>query len=674
MESGKTSSLRSVRVKPERLKSLNTIIASSPSASRQTSQLPSPPPSSDTSTSTPSSTPSTTPTGGSQSVLERQLNSPLISQQVPPPSSPPGLPVSTVTSNASAVVTLTPPPEKDIKEMKLDSKQTTLLAQGKENIPFFDEKPIFLDKPIVQPRSPEVIDLESESDTSRDKIIIPSFKKRKLEILREGGLEVTPVDLDARPTVIQPNAISAPMTVKSEEKSLSLPPATIPNSIPKLISLTVTPDIGHMLPSTPENHSSHQQIRHQSPTKQPTNHNSNTSPSSNTLSSRVINLGNNSNTTLLQLYANANAAVSSASTSSSAKHRFVAPTVPNGRVAPPRVTQSRSIFAHNEKMVYGNPKDILTTPKYPPSPPVQPPQRTESSPGGVLDLTQKPAFFRPSLEIVRVPVVPRPNPINLETRNAHNRDKTLESPRKGQFSNYAGMIDSRTMASNNLEITLVNPKKLHSSSPQLPSPPTRNNTSMPNQRRQQMNGKYPVRSEPISPYTPRKSTHPVIPNVPNLSQLNNASSFSRSSNHHHIAVDKRKGVETGNEHHRRISEGNKTTMMVNQIQETLQKQNDSSRRHSVPNIPSGFVPAMSQNNAAFLAQLPNNPGKFLPMLDPMYYPALYNGFFPPPMSNAASSPFLSPEFSAYYKELLASSSQPRLGMAGQLPPTVPTSK
>lgn len=660
MESGKTSSLRSVRVKPDRLKSLNTIIANTPSASQQASQLPSPPPSSTTSSSTPNSTPSTTPTGGSQSVLERQLNSPLISQQVPPPSSPPGLPVSAVTSNSPTVVTLTPPPENDIKEIKLDPKQTTLLAQGKENIPLFDEKPIFLEKPIVPPRSPEVIDLENESDSSRDKIIIPSFKRQKLEILREGGLEVTAVD--SRPSVIQPNS-TPPATVKSEEKPLvSLSQVSAP-SIPKLISVTVTPDIGHILPSSQENHNHH--TKHQTPTKS-TNHNSSTSPSN-----RVINLGNSN--ALIQLYANANVAVSNTTTTQSSNHRFVAPVVSNGRVVPPRVTQSRSIFAHNEKMVYGNPKDILSTQKYlPPVAVVQPPPRNECLPTGVLDLTQKqPTFSRPSLEIVRVPIVQRPNLINLDTRNAHNKTKTLDSPRKEQFPNYPSVLDSRTMASNNLEITLVNPKKQHSSS-QLPSPPSRN--SMPIQRRQQqqLNGKYPVRSEPVSPYTPRKPVHPVIPNVPNLSQLNNISSFSRCNQQ--MSIDKRKTPDIGKEHHRRISEGDKTTGQ--QIIDVTQKHNDAARRHSVPNIPSGFVPNITQNNAAFLAQLPNNPGKFLPMIDPMYYPALYNGFFPPmqqPLSTAATAPFLSPEFNAYYKELLASSSQSRLGIAGQ-PPTVPTSK
>ena len=93
-ESGKTSSLRSVRVKPERLKSLNTIIATSNSTPANQQQLPTSPTSllttsnnttSSSATSSPTGTPpaSTTPTNANQhSVLERQLNSPLISQQV----------------------------------------------------------------------------------------------------------------------------------------------------------------------------------------------------------------------------------------------------------------------------------------------------------------------------------------------------------------------------------------------------------------------------------------------------------------------------------------------------------------------------------------------------------------------------------------------------------------
>ncbi|KZC07679.1 AT-rich interactive domain-containing protein 5B [Dufourea novaeangliae] len=753
-ETGKTSSLRSVRVKPERLKSLNTMIANStPSPSQEASQLPSPPPSSNTSISTPSSTPSTTPTNGAgnQSVLERQLNSPLISQQVPPSCSPPGLPVTTVATNASTVVTLTPPPEKDMKEIKLDPKQTTLLAQGKENIPLFGEKSIFAEKTtIAPPRSPEVIDLESESDTSRDKIIIPSFKKRKLEILREGGLEVTAVDLDTRPSVIQSSNPPAPAAMKTEEKPpISYPLPVTPNSIPKLISVTVTPDIGHML-SSPHEHQHHPNhpARLQVPNKQPpahhhNNNNTTTVNNNNMVNSRVINLGTSNNAALLQLYANANVPPPASAVHQTNNHRFVPP---NGRIYPPKVTQSRSIFAHNEKTVYGDPKDIiLVPPKYRPSlhrmqppPPQQQHQHHHHNHNhhpinnnndytghvGVLDLTQKsaekPVFPRPSLEIVKVPVVPRPNPLNLEMRNSSTiKEKPTDCSKRGGggggvgggggcgsggggYPGYQNVLDSRTMASNNLEITIVNPKPNNHASPpvRVPSPPNRISAPSPGQRRHQVNGKYTTtRSEPVSPYTPRKPTnhHPVIPNVPNLNHLNSGNSYPRigqaamQQQQQQISIDRRKNVETsGKEQHnhqhqqRRISEGDKSLItqqqqqhhhhQQQQQQQQDARQTDAGRRHSVPSIPSGFVPTVPQANPAFLPQLPTNtPGKFLPILDPMYYSAFYNGLFPPPIPPTAPTSFLPPEFSAYYKELLASS-QPRLGMAGQHQPAAPTSK
>ncbi|XP_011685912.1 PREDICTED: uncharacterized protein LOC105448816 isoform X2 [Wasmannia auropunctata] len=767
-ETGKTSSLRSVRVKPDRLKSLNTIIANNATpSSQQASQLPSPPPSSNTSISTPNSTPSTTPTNGTsnnQSVLERQLNSPLISQQVPPSCSPPGLPVTSVATNASTVVTLTPPPEKDMKEIKLDPKQTTLLAQGKENIPLFGGEK-FAEKTMVPPvsRSPEVIDLENESDTSRDKIIIPSFKKRKLEILREGGLEVTAVDLEARPSVIQSSVImspqqqqqqlqqqqqqqhhspSLPATMKSnEEKQSSVSPYPLPvtpNSIPKLISVTVTPDIGHMLPSPQEHHNHPPRV---SAIKQlPAHHNNNNISmmnNNNVANSRIINLGSSNNTALLQLYANANVMPSTMSAQQQ-NHRFVPPNIPNGRLLPPKVTQSRSIFVHNERTVYGNPKDIILTspPKYPPPHQAQQQQqqqhqRSQHSQmcssndighgGGVLDLTQKssekPAFPRPSLEIVRVPVVQRPNPLNLDVRNSPvAKDKlpdrpAVDCPKRIPPFGYQSVIDSRTIASNNLEITLVNPKHKnnhHLIPPhvQIPSPPNKNSAigtigsaqrrqqQQPQQQQQQMNGKYTVRSEPVSPYTPRKPSHPIIPNIPNLNHLNHSGSpFPRmqattlQQQQQQMSIDRRKAAaEAGRDNqHRRISEGEKSSLAAQQQQQQHQesRQGEAGRRHSLPSIPSGFVPTVPQNNSAAYplpSQLPPNAsGKFLPILDPMYYSAFYNPLFPPPIPprGAATASFLPPEFSAYYKELLASSQSRLTGMAGQPPhqqPAAPTSK
>uniref|UniRef100_A0A0C9RMP8 ARID5B_1 protein n=1 Tax=Fopius arisanus TaxID=64838 RepID=A0A0C9RMP8_9HYME len=651
----KTSSLRSVRVKPERLKSLNTIISSMPT-SMPSSNPPTPPPSSNASnTSSTSITPSTTPTD-SQSVLERQLNSPLVNNQQSPPTPP--APPHQITQNPSAVVTLTPPPERDFKELKLESqnpKQTTLLAQGKENIPLFGEKAQFITtERINPPNSPEVIDLELESDSSRDKIIIPSFKKRKLEILREGGLEVTAVELDSRPSVIQATItpVTVPITPKRDD-DISCSSPTIPTStnVPKLISVTVTPDIGHMLPSPGD-------IETQIRSSKAHNNNCNSTVNNNS-SNRVINIGASNNSNLLQLYTNAG----SVPTSPISPGRY---NNSGERILPPKVTQSKSIFGHTERMVYGNPKDILAHQKYQQAvvQQVQPPCATINHGGGVLDLTakqldQSQSFARPNLEIVRVPVVPRPNSMSIEMKPVTIKDKIQESSRKSPF-NYP-MLDSRTMASNNLEITLVNPKAKPQA--QLPSPVRNGNSissinsvnmNVQSQRMRMQNGKLSVRPvESLSPYSSRKPTgQQVIPNIPNLNHL--AAYPVRGINPHQHGVEKRKS-ETRDQH-----------MSIENAQ-TAQRQD---RRHSMPNISSGFVPSVP-HNSGYVNQLPNA-GKYLPggmgMLDPVYYSAICSGLFPPPMSPA--SPYLSPEFNAYYKELLGG--QARVPPMGQ--PTIPTSK
>lgn len=310
--------------------------------------------------------------------------------------------------------------------------------------------------------------------------------------------------------------------------------------------------------------------------------------------------------------------------------------------------------------------------------------RMDPPPGGILDLTQrvipeKPMLNRPNLEIVRVPVVPRPSPINLDTRNS-SRDKFQP---KSPFtpSGFPNVLDHKTITGNNLEITLVSPKKAPVT-PQIsvsPVPPIRSNPNSPQRSKQHMNGKYPSRSEPVSPYTPRKQSTPqqVIPNVPNLSHLNTSLSYSKNP-YPQISIDKRKSTPESQYHHRRISEGEKSGLppqMRQQHQDMMppvskqQKQSSlqsesSSRRHSMPGISPAFLPGLPQNNPAFLAaaQLSNNAGgKFLPhMFDPMYY--MYNGLFPSPMLPTAAAPFLPPELSAYYKELLASTAaQARLG-------------
>lgn len=89
---------------------------------------------------------------------------------------------------------------------KIPEKSVSPL-EGKENIPMTaTEIQTKIDDDIFEvpykPPTPEIIDLDSENE---DGSVIYDVKKRKLDILKEGGLEVTAVsEMKERPTVIQP--------------------------------------------------------------------------------------------------------------------------------------------------------------------------------------------------------------------------------------------------------------------------------------------------------------------------------------------------------------------------------------------------------------------------------------------------------------------------------------
>ncbi|KAH0551824.1 hypothetical protein KQX54_001778 [Cotesia glomerata] len=472
-------------------------------------------------------------------------------------------------------------------QRKQELQQRTFVSEQQEKQQIF-RKNFDQQRPQQIPRvpSPEVIDLESEPETppptaptitttsstststnSRDKIIIPTFKKRKLEILREGGLEVTAVDLADRPSVIQAHP-------NSPLPSSALPsPKDQPEPKQKLISVTVTPDISHILTADKMNN-------------------------------------------------NCNA------------KKYIAP-------VPPKVIQSHSIFSGNERVIYGNPKDILSNSKY-----------AASSPD-VLDLTKAAqSFSRPNLEIVRVPVVPRPTLFKNSSSNmADNYDKPAVDKLPSKI---LPMLDSRTIASNNLEITLVNPKG--NKIPTNYQSSVRQNGAVVTKVKS--SSKYPE-----SPYS--RKNH--IVNVPNLNNLHYGSSSSAT-------VRQVPRVEKMADS-RRISESDLGKYNLKMAYQQSKERERYDRRHSVPNLPSGFIPTTPQFYP------PASPGvvqnKFMPgpMIDPIYYSAIYNGLFtpgqvpspvrPPGHSSVAPSvggsgnqSYLPPlEFNDYYKNLLTQQQQ-----------------
>lgn len=236
-----------------------------------------------------------------------------------------------------------------------------------------------------------------EGNTNTNPSIIQEVKKRKLDILKEGGLEVTPVTSflsssaikDARPSVIQ--QASAPMHVAAR---------------------SMIPDKRHMPP-----------------------------PSTNMLpTKRQVHLQNN----IPQIPLVSSLQSLSKQTNKPTTFEY------NNDQSPPKVVQSKSIYSYSEKTVYGNPKDLCGTS----SPQVHSPRFAGASVrqtgGDILDLRVT-SPQKPVVEIMRIPsVTTAPQlPMNLKD-NKQPRGTNKKQPTMP-------FMEGKKIGSN-LEITLVGPQ------------------------------------------------------------------------------------------------------------------------------------------------------------------------------------------------------------------------
>nr|CAI5853003.1 unnamed protein product [Callosobruchus analis] len=192
-----------------------------------------------------------------------------------------------------------------------------------------------------EPERSEITITPAAAESFKNKFI-QEVKKRKLDILKEGGLEVTPVkpslllDSPARPSVIQQTSSPKPM----QPPSITSVPRRTSADFPQTLNISKI-----RIPPT-------------TPTKKPS-----------------VPTTNNS-------------------------FAFM-----NGSV-PPKVVQSKSIYTYSEKTIYGNPKDVLTTfqpavahtPKFRDTIP-------QHSGGDPVDLSVT-SPQKPVLEIMRVPQIP----------------------------------------------------------------------------------------------------------------------------------------------------------------------------------------------------------------------------------------------------------------------------
>lgn len=252
-------------------------------------------------------------------------------------------------------------------------------VEGKENIPISNANDPTeaknsdndLAEVPYKPKSPEIIDLESDtyktitSNNALSNSILHEVKKRKLDILKEGGLEVTPVrstlpSTDIRPTVIQPNLPAVQIgsiTVTADKRSM--PPPSINATLIKRSSTTP-----HLLPP-------------------------NSAPS-----------------------------LTKPKPPSGTSYTYM-----NG-TCPPKVLQSKSIYSPSEKTVYGDPKVCFVPPMHPVHAPKFVGNGSKQNGADILDLTVK----RPQKPIVAIMQVPSMQMSNIPWNRTKENHKKPQIP------------------------------------------------------------------------------------------------------------------------------------------------------------------------------------------------------------------------------------------------------
>ncbi|XP_067007860.2 AT-rich interactive domain-containing protein 5B [Anabrus simplex] len=254
--------------------------------------------------------------------------------------------------------------------------------------------------------APEVIDLAEDSPVKIGKTTVPAVKKRKLDILKEGGLEVT--------------AITSPPAVAERRQSVIQHAAPIQASDSQ-VSITVTPDVSHILgsPATDLASTPSPSLSYDSPTQQQT-----------------VNSGQDYNKAIT-IY-----------TSPEARSR---PSSRSGGWTPPRVVQSSSMYARSETTVYGNPKENIDASRQ--LQPLGHPKPTALFRDEVLDLRVK-CVQKPVVTLSRVT---NNTPVQGPSRNT---PRTLPKPSNSNtsFPTVGGRTVIGTLGSN-LEITVVDVPK-----------------------------------------------------------------------------------------------------------------------------------------------------------------------------------------------------------------------
>lgn len=524
-------------------------------------------------------------------------------------------------SNVPVTTAVAPVVEKSVPEKSASP------LEGKENIPVMNLSESNMsqtrtedsDEPIevpYKPPTPEIIDLDAEPEPSSVMIsgsnnMLYDVKKRKLDILKEGGLEVTAI-----------TALSDPMSREGRPSVIQhpVPPSGVPKSEMGNLSITVTSDARRMPPPVPVSRSQSPKknllfapyARHPIQTPEV--------PSHRRAAIDVRLVGN-----------------SKFPPSNSGK-----PTV-NGN-APPKVLQSRSIYSYSERTVYGNPKDPFMPPPHSSQVPrhlVRTPA-TKPTGGEVLDLTVK-GPQKPIVEIMRVPTVPLSTRLQPPPPPPPVREHSV----KNFLKNSVPHIDARV--GSNLEITLVSGSK---NAQKLPPPAPKMQLMNNNNHHHQQQHPHHQR-----PPQKRSSSGKLVPNSNNHKPYENGSSYGHAQTLAH-----------GNKSGGGLVIPSPHSMAATNNRADLTKSVDSGLKHSVPLTASSTSPFAAPMYPSYLSQLSaaaakNMPAPYLPMLDPMYYTALCSQGMYPPGPLAAAPPMFPPmptmDQLQLYKDLMAHSARGR---------------
>lgn len=449
---------------------------------------------------------------------------------------------------------------------------------------------------------PELIDLVPEQD-SPAKVVktspVPALKKRKLEILKEGGLEVTAIT----PAVMASATSIGSVTITADRRpSVIQHAAPVHSPVLGQVSITVTPDVTHMLGSPPTESNSAA---------------STPSPTADcdlpSLRRSQVSVHDLKHPALQHLYTGSLSHVHSStpSPSSTTTEEWV----------PPRVTQSRSIYAHSESTVYGNPKDGIESPRGSLNC-----RRSTVKPvvsgGEVLDLrVSNPR--KPAVSISRVTSVTPQASTRNPIRSAHKTNGVSPFP----------IIDGRAVVGSNLEITIVDVPK--------PSPSLQ-------QRQQQM---LLEQQRSLQHHRRSLSIKPAASNRP-LSRNENGKHNSLSITH---VPPQRNSSHTSSSAHLVIPDpylsstaasSRKSLARSRQPQPNTIPQSSQSAAPTLSSM--SYLPTGSSVYPSYLPQLSpvsaSSTSKnlyHLPLLDPLYCSAVYasHGLCSP---NLAAAAFLSP--------------------------------